>query len=414
MTGVRSQALKVGLAFLSTISLASSPSVGNSDMPYPSRGLAAFAFASASPTGAGWSQTDRSLKTTMKMRRSMLVPFFPLIALTAASPEFSLNAQTSLSLSLQINGGITELTVTGAADTACQIQWTDNLSATSRWYHLEHAVLSGPAYLTDSTASSTGSRYYRAVWTPNTNLVWISPGVFTLGSPTNELHRSSIEGPQTLVTISRGFWMGKYEVTQGDYLAVVATNPSYYNGDRSGPPDNDQDYGLDLTRPVEMVSWNDATNYCAQLTLLERAAGRIPTNGVYRLPTEAEWEYACRAGTTTRFHYGDDPDYTNLFQYAWYYDTGDLQTHSVGQLLPNPWGLYDMAGNVWEWCRDWYGPYPGGSLTDPQGPATGTYRVWRGAGWFENARHCRSARRFNHLPTYTYEGTGFRVVLSLD
>jgi formylglycine-generating enzyme required for sulfatase activity len=96
--------------------------------------------------------------------------------------------------------------------------------------------------------------------------------------------------------------MGKYEVTQGDYFSVVGNNPSYYNGDRSGPPDNDQDYGTDLSRPVELVSWNDATNYCARLTTQERTAGRIPTNSVYRLPTEAEWEYACRAGTTTRFY----------------------------------------------------------------------------------------------------------------
>jgi formylglycine-generating enzyme required for sulfatase activity len=243
-------------------------------------------------------------------------------------------------------------------------------------------------------------------------MVWIPPGTFMMGSPTNEQDRSSIEGPQMLVHTTHGFWMGKYEVTQGEYLNVMGINPSYYNGDRSGPPDNDQDYGLDLTRPVEMVSWDDATNYCARLTAQERAAGRLPTNYVYRLPTEAEWEFACRAGTTTRFYYGDDPDYTNLANYAWFWDNSDLQTHSAGLLLPNAWGLYDMAGNVWEWCQDWYAPYPGGNLTDPQGPVTGTYRVWRGGGWYYIGRHLRSARRFNHLPTYTYEGLGFRVVLA--
>ena len=236
-----------------------------------------------------------------------------------------------------------------------------------------------------------------------------------MGSPTNEVDRSSIEGPQTVVTISRGFWMGKYLVTQGDYLSVMGSNPSYFNGDRSGPPWNDQDYGTDLTLPVEQVSWIDATNYCALLTAQERAAGRIPTICVYRLPTEAEWEYACRAGTTTRFYYGDDPGYTNLNKYAWYADNSGNVTHPVGQLLPNPWGLYDMAGNVWEWCQDWYSgsSYPGGSVTDPQGPVTGTFRVWRGGSWFYIAKYCRSARRFNNGPAYTYAGLGFRVVLAL-
>jgi formylglycine-generating enzyme required for sulfatase activity len=233
-----------------------------------------------------------------------------------------------------------------------------------------------------------------------------------MGSPTNEVDRSSTEGPQMVVSISRGFWMGKYEVTQQEYISVTATNPSYYNGDRSGPPWNDVDYGTDLTRPVELVSWNDAVNYCVLLTTQERDAGRIPFNWIYRLPTEAEWEYACRAGTTTRFYYGDDPGYTNLANYAWYFENSDGMTHPVGELLLNAWGLYDMAGNVWEWCQDWYGPYPGGSLTDPKGPATGTHRVWRGGSWFYIGRYCRSARRFNHLPTYVYEGLGFRVVLA--
>jgi len=159
-----------------------------------------------------------------------------------------------------------------------------------------------------------------------------------MGSPTNELDRWDGEGPQTAVTISRGFWMGKYEVTQGEYLEVMGSNPSRFTGDTN--------------RPVETVTWYDATNYCGQLTQRERAAGRIAANSLYRLPTEAEWDYACRAGTSTRSSFGDDLGYTNLTNYAWYRENRGLTTHPVGQKLPNPWGLYDMHGNVWEWCQD--------------------------------------------------------------
>ena len=149
-----------------------------------------------------------------------------------------------------------------------------------------------------------------------------------------------------------------------EYLAVMGNTPSYYNGVQQ-----ETDYGTDLTRPVETVSWNDAVAYCAALTTRQRAAGWIAPNAVYRLPTEAEWEYACRAWTSTRFSYGDDSGYTNLTNYAWYYGNSDYQTHPVGQKLPNAWGLYDMHGNVFEWCQDWFDTYPGGIALDPQGPA---------------------------------------------
>jgi len=130
------------------------------------------------------------------------------------------------------------------------------------------------------------------------------------------------------------------------------------------------------------VSWYDATAYCDALTQRERAAGRIATNRVYRLPTEAEWEYACRGWTSTRFSYGDDPGYTNLTNCAWYDGNSGRTTHPVGQKLPNPWGLYDMHGNVWEWCLDWWSDsLPGGIALDPQGPATGSDRVLRGGVW---------------------------------
>ena len=212
----------------------------------------------------------------------------------------------------------------------------------------------GSVVFTDVTAHLSPQKFYRALLqSPPANMVFIPPNTFTMGSPTNELDRNIFEGPQTTVTLTRGFWIGKYEVTQGEYLAVMGTNPSDFPGD--------------LSRPVSSVSWLDATNYCWLLTQRELAAGRIPAGSQYRLPTEAEWECAARAGTTTRFSYGDDPSYASLTNYAWFLDLGhpDLTVHPVGQKLPNPWGLYDMAGNVWEWCQDWYGDQPGGVQTDP-------------------------------------------------
>jgi len=158
------------------------------------------------------------------------------------------------------------------------------------------------------------------------------------------------------------------------------------------------------------VNWFAATNYCNQLTQQERAAGRIPINCVYRLPTEAEWEYACRALTSPRFSYGDDPLYTDLANYACY-ERND-GPHPVGQLLPNPWELYDIHGNLLEWCQDWFGPYPGGIAIDPQGPATGSDRIARGGSWYHPRRYCRSAERFYTPPISGRDDIGFRLVLA--
>jgi len=165
------------------------------------------------------------------------------------------------------------------------------------------------------------------------------------------------------------------------------------------------------------VSWFDATSYCYTLTVQERLAGRIPSNWAYRLPTEAEWEYACRAGTAARFSYGDDLGYTDLGKYAWYCDNSDLQTHPVGRKRPNAWGLYDMHGNVLEWCLDWHGEYPGGSVSDPQGLSSCSDRVFRGGSWsrwldWNGPRLCRSAYRNSYDPEYWYRDIGFRAVLA--
>ncbi len=237
-----------------------------------------------------------------------------------------------------------------------------------------------------------------------TNLVFIPPNTFTMGSPANELGRSADEGPQMTVTLTRGFYMAKYLVTQRDYLAVTGSNPSGFPGDPN--------------RPVESVSWLDATNYCALLTEQDRAAGRIPAGSHYRLPTEAEWECAARAGTSTRYNYGDDPGATALSNHAWYGAHGGVTTHPVGQKQPNAWGLYDMAGNVWEWCLDWYGPYAGGSISDPQGPAGNAIgvKVIRGGAWESFESDCRSARRSTEgvSPLIKDFIIGFRVVLATE
>jgi len=236
--------------------------------------------------------------------------------------------------------------------------------------------------------------------TPVLGMAWIRPGTFILGSPVSDPSSLSDERPQTVVTLTRGFWMGAHEVTQAEYLAVTGRNPSFFTGDTN--------------RPVESVSWFDAVAYCTTLTASERAAGRIPAGWGYRLPTEAEWEYASRAGArTTRFGYGDDMSFTALTNYAWYHDNSTSTTHPVEQKLANPWGLMDMHGNVGEWCNDWYGTYPGGSVTDPPGPGSGTCRVFRGGNYAGGTLHCRSARRDNDgLPDVPDFRIGFRVVLS--
>jgi formylglycine-generating enzyme required for sulfatase activity len=254
----------------------------------------------------------------------------------------------------------------------------------------------------DVTANASPQKYYRALLqVPPENMVFIPPNTFTMGTPTNEVNRQADENPQTTVTITRGFWIGKYEVTQREYQAVVGSNPSQFPGDSN--------------RPVETVSWLDATNYCALLTQRELAAGRISPGSRFRLPTEAEWECAARAGTSTRFSYGDDPNFTGLAANAWYAGNAGFGTHPVGQKAPNPWGLYDMEGNVLEWTLDWYGPYPGGSVTDPQGPASNAQgvKVIRGGAWDTFESDCRSGRRLTEgVSPFIHDFIlGFRVVL---
>src|SRR6266478_3379850 len=283
----------------------------------------------------------------MKTGRSKLVLFFcPLVfGVWAGAPNAF--AQTSPSLGLRFSAGQPTLSLTGVVGTVYSIQYATGLSPTNLW--VDRTVLQaqgGGTVWTDPSAPTPGQRFYRAVSVDapaDTDLVFIQQGTFTMGSPTNEAEWDSTE-VQHIVTISRGFWMGKYLVTQGDYLAVVGSNPSYFTSANG--------YSDDLTRPVETVSWYDATNYCGLRTQQERAAGLIPTNYVYRLPTESEWEYACRAGTTTAFYLGSalrsgQANFDGQYEYdasvGTIANTNGIYLHrttAVGSYQPNPWGLY--------------------------------------------------------------------------
>lgn len=331
----------------------------------------------------------------MKTRFSKLLRFLCVVCLPVCAGVPRASAQTPTGLDLQLYAG---LTITGEVGTVYSIEYVTDLTQTNAWRCL--AFLQPPTtnYLwTDTSIPATDRRFYRAVADVRTNLVFITSGTFRMGSPPSEVDREDDEVQHT-VTLTKGFYMGKYLVTQGEYLAVVGTNPSKFKGDTN--------------RPVEMVSWIDATNYCAKRTQQEAVAGRIPAGSQYRLPTEAEQEYACRAWTSDRrFYYGDDPGYTDLTDYAWYGGNNGGTSHLVGQKPPNAWGLYDMVGNVQEWCQDWYGPYSDGSVTDPEGPDSGSTRVARGGGFADAPKFFRSALRNELMADSKLFFVGFRVVL---
>lgn len=253
-----------------------------------------------------------------------------------------------------------------------------------------------------SPISTPDAAHTAAASVASTNLagfIWVPPGEFLMGSPTEESGRDPDESPQTQVLISRGFWMGKCEVTQSEYQQVVGNNPSNETGDAN--------------RPVERVSWFDAMEYCKKLTQACETQGKLPEGYAYRLPTEAEWEYACRAGSMTRFSYGEDKSATRLSEYAWFSRNSDSMTHPVGTKQPNKWGLFDMHGNVWEWCIDrWEDSLPGGTITNSVRVAAGRLRVARGGSWLYDAKACRSANRDDYSPWDRCSDIGFRVVLA--
>ena len=237
-------------------------------------------------------------------------------------------------------------------------------------------------------------------------LMLIPKGTFIMGSPELEKLRKEDE-VQHEVSIDSDFYLGVYEVTQGQYLKVMGGNPSYTQS-RKGDDSVVIPKGDSSMYPVENVSWEDVLEFCKRLSELpeEKKLGRV-----YRLPSEAEWEYACRAGSTTAFSFGEDPN--SLRDYAWFMKNGDGKTHPVGKKKPNAWRLYDMHGNVWEWCSDRYGDYLEAAAGKRSGPSKGSFPVRRGGSTHNDASVCRSARRLGRNPQNYFSGLiGFRVAIS--
>jgi len=221
--------------------------------------------------------------------------------------------------------------------------------------------------------------------------ILIPPGEFEMGSPSDEKDRSDSESPVHKVTIKNPFYMGKSQVTQKQWKNIMGNSPSHFKGE---------------DHPVEMVSWNDVQEFVKKLNAAE-------STNKYRIPSEAEWEYACRAGTETRYSFGDDE--SKLNGYAWYAENSGRKTRPIGRKQPNSWGLYDMHGNVWEWVQDkWHknyndSPFDGKAWED----GDGSLRVSRGGSWYCGAESCRSAGRFGREPESRFGNLGFRLLRKL-
>jgi formylglycine-generating enzyme required for sulfatase activity len=254
------------------------------------------------------------------------------------------------------------------------------------WKELKMAIVKKPAATLGNKTftNSIGMKF-----------LLLPAGTFMMGSPYGESGRKKDE-TQHGVTLTKGFYMQTTEVTQGQWESVMGTRP--WSGSK---------YVRDsANNPAVYISWNDCQEFIRRLNQKEGTSK-------YRLPTEAEWEYACRAGSTTSFYFGES--HSILGNYAWYrsnaWDVGEKYAHTVAQKQPNAWGLYDMPGNVWEWCQDWYEEnYSAGHITDPKGPSSGTHwRVLRGGCWGNYTVYCRSANRYRLNPDYRLYSNGFRL-----
>jgi len=289
------------------------------------------------------------------------------------------------------------ITLIGQPGTSVQIQYTSTLDDVYGWQPVTNFVMHDSKLIYFDPAGA-GQRYYRSIRIPTNpnqeSLTWIPAGSYEMGSPAEEPGRQLDESRHT-VTIREGFFMSRLEVTQADFLAGKLASPSVNS--------------VNPNQPVENVSWNDAMEYCISRTQREQAEGRLPEGYIYRLPTEAEWEYAARAQSSSAYFFG--PDASLLPDYAWFTSNAGIKEMPVGQARPNPFGLFDIYGNVSEWCLDWYGELADHRQIDPSGPETGTLRVVRGGGWSALPEECRSASRTGLSPSSANSTVGFRVVL---
>jgi formylglycine-generating enzyme required for sulfatase activity len=373
---------------------------------------------------AGYTITDSPQQT----------PIYGCNALNSVSANGS-EIQTTTQLTLNFNEPVSGLTASDI--TLSGVSGADSITKSLSG--------SGPSYtLTIGNVTAGGTlnvavakEYYTITGSPKTviiyhyvptfEMVWIPAGTFTMGSPTSEEDRSTNE-TQHQVTLSQGFYMGKYQVTQEQWVAVMGSLPSLLSSGTYG--------SIGDNYPVYYISWYDALVFCNKLSIAEGLSpayringstdpavwGTVPTSSNstwdavtivtgstgYRLPTEAQWEYACRAGTTTAYNTGSNTISDNT---GWYSNNSVGSSHDVGLKSPNAWGLYDMHGNVWEWCWDWYGTYSSGAQTDPTGAVSGTSRVVRGGSWGSNGLNLRSACRYANFPNYrSNDLVGFRLV----
>lgn len=314
-----------------------------------------------------------------------------MVPVTLTLPQLQLTAPLGTTNALQVSTNLTAWQdITTLTFTSTNMIWVDLYPRGSAAYYRMRRV--------------TGNGGSNPPFPPPlTNLVWIPPGQFVMGSPGSDGDADGDEFPETTVTLTKGFFIGKFEVTQGEYFAVTGSNHISFRGD----------YNL----PLDSINWTQATNFCRLLNIQEANASRLPAGYGYRLPSEAEWEYAARAGSTNRFNWGNDLVYTVLTNYAWFQDNAGGITHPVGQKLPNAWGLYDVSGNVCEWCLDaattsTLPPHSGGAVTDPLPSTIGSYKIFKGGSHGDENISCRPADRKGIPEGTAIDIFGLRVVLA--